>query len=155
MKNNKIFSDTFMKTSKKLWKNNKMKFLITGGAGFIGSHLALYLHEKGHQITIIDDFSTGNNFFLHNYEIITGNINNLEFLKKKLNGRKFDYLVHLASKSIVSDSFVNKKEYMDTNIFGTKKILELCSHLKINKVIFLRLQLFMVLQKIKKLAKIF
>ena len=113
-----------------------MKFLITGGAGFIGSHLALYLYERNHHITIIDDFSTGNNFFLHNYEIITGNINNLEFLKKKLNGKKFDYLVHLASKSIVSDSFVNKKEYMDTNIFGTKRILELCSHLKINKVIF-------------------
>lgn len=113
-----------------------MKFLITGGAGFIGSHLSLYLFERDHQITIIDDFSTGNNFYLHNYEIIRGNINNLEFLKKKLNGRKFDYLVHLASKSIVSDSFVNKKEYMDTNILGTKNILELCSHLKINKVIF-------------------
>ena len=66
-----------------------MKFLITGGAGFIGSHLALYLYERNHHITIIDDFSTGNNFFLHNYEIITGNINNLEshhldFGKKKL-----------------------------------------------------------------------
>ena len=113
-----------------------MKFLITGGAGFIGSHLALSLHEKGHQITIIDDFSTGNKIFLYNYEIITSNINNLEFLKKKLNGRKFDYLVHLASKSIVEDSFVRKKEYLDTNIRGTKNILELCSYLKIKKIIF-------------------
>ena len=59
-----------------------MKFLITGGAGFIGSHLALYLYERDHHITIIDDFSTGNNFYLHNYEIITGNINNLEFIDK-------------------------------------------------------------------------
>ena len=113
-----------------------MKFLITGGAGFIGSHLALYLYEKGNQITIIDDFSSGNKISLNNYEIITSNINNFEFLKKKLNGRKFDYLLHLASKSIVADSFLYQDEYINTNIAGTKCILELCSYLNINKVIF-------------------
>ena len=113
-----------------------MKFLITGGAGFIGSHLALYLYEKGHQITIIDDFSSGNKISLNNYEIITSNINNFEFLKKKLNGSRFDYLVHLASKSIVADSFLYQDEYINTNIAGTKCILELCSYLNINKVIF-------------------
>ncbi len=113
-----------------------MKFLITGGAGFIGSHLALFLYEKGHQITIIDDFSTGNEIYLHNYEIIRGNINNLEFFKKKLHHRRFDYLVHLASKSIVSQSFALEKQFIDTNVSGTKCIIELCSYLKINKVIF-------------------
>jgi len=113
-----------------------MNFLITGGAGFIGSHLALHLYEKGHQITIIDNFSTGNRIFLHNYEIIESDINNLEFLKKKLNNRKFDYLVHLASRSIVADSFLNEKDYIETNVLGTKNILELCCYLKINKIIF-------------------
>ena len=78
-----------------------MKFLITGGAGFIGSHIALQLHEKGHEITIIDDFSTGNNFGLNNYEIINCNIIDYKTLVNKFNNRKFDFLIHLASKSIV------------------------------------------------------
>ena len=132
-----------------------MKFLITGGAGFIGSHLALFLYEKGHQITIIDDFSTGNEIYLHNYEIIRGNINKLEFFKKKLHHRRFDYLLHLASKSIVSQSFAHEKQYIDTNVLGTKCIIELCSYLKINKVIFSSTAAVYGSSKNKKIAENF
>jgi UDP-glucose 4-epimerase len=114
----------------------ELKLLITGGAGFIGSHIALNLFETKNKITIIDDFSTGNSTYLHNYEIIKCDINNIDLLKKKLKGRQFDFLIHLASKSIVSESFLNEKEYMNTNVSGTESILNLCLFLNIKKVIF-------------------
>ena len=104
----------------------ELKLLITGGAGFIGSHIALNLFEAENKITIIDDFSTGNSTYLHNYEIIKCDINNIDLLKKKLKDRQFDCLIHLASKSIVSESFLNEKEYMNTNVSGTESILNLC-----------------------------
>ena len=113
-----------------------MKFLITGGAGFIGSHIALQLHEKGHEITIIDDFSTGNNFGLDNYEIINCNIIDYKTLVNKFNNRKFDFLIHLASKSIVEDSFLFETKYMQTNVLGTSNIIKLCRKLDIKKLIF-------------------
>ena len=113
-----------------------MNILITGGAGFIGSHIALSLYEEGHKITIIDDFSTGNNFFLKNYEVIKSDINDYEKLKFKLSMKKFDLLFHLASKSILTESYEEFDKYNLTNVNGTKNIMKLCTELKIQKVIF-------------------
>ena len=57
-----------------------MNILITGGSGFIGSHLSLKLLENYNKITIVDDFSTGNNFGLVNVEVINCNILKSNFL---------------------------------------------------------------------------
>ena len=113
-----------------------MNILITGGAGFIGSHIALYSYEKGHQITIVDDFSTGNNFFLENYKVVECDINDFEKLKSELNTEKFDLLFHLASKSILTESYEQYEKYNSTNVKGTINIMKLCDHLKIRKIIF-------------------
>lgn len=113
-----------------------MNILITGGAGFIGSHIALSLYEEGHEVTIIDDFSTGNNYFLQNYEVIKCDINDFEKLKFKLDKKKFDLLFHLASKSILTESYNKYEEYKITNVNGTENIMKLCHELKIQKVIF-------------------
>mgnify|MGYP001205703307 CR=1 FL=1 len=113
-----------------------MNILITGGAGFIGSHIALKLYEKGHEVTIIDDFSTGNNCFLENYKVIKCDINDFEKLKFKLSMEKFDLLFHLASKSILTESYDKYQKYYLTNVNGTENIMKLCNKLKIQKVIF-------------------
>ena len=60
-----------------------MNILITGGTGFIGSHLSLKLLENYYKITIVDDFNTGNNFGLENVDVINCNILNYnKFLKR-------------------------------------------------------------------------
>ena len=80
-----------------------MKYLITGGAGFIGSNIAEVLQEKGEEVVIYDNFSTGfrENLrgFEHNIEVIEGDIRDLDSLKKAVKG--VDYILHQGALSSV------------------------------------------------------
>src|SRR5574337_243703 len=107
-----------------------MKLIITGGAGFIGSHLANYLVEKRHDVTIIDNLSHGK---LNNLSGIQEKINFLnldildyENLKKIL--KDADGVFHHAGLTSVDESFLKEKEYFDTNVKGTENILQLAQH---------------------------
>jgi nucleoside-diphosphate-sugar epimerase len=99
-------------------------FLITGGSGFVGSHLAEQLIKNGHCVTILDDLNTGN-------------IKNLEKIKEKINFvegdvrdklllqeicKKKDGIFHLAARASVQESFIKFEEYQDVNVNGTENI---------------------------------
>ena len=103
-----------------------MKYVVTGGAGFIGSHLAEELVEQGNQVTIIDNLNTGKE-------------KNLERIKKKIDFIKGDILdeelineitqdvngvFHQAALASVQDSFTKPDEYHKVNVIGTKNIFE-------------------------------
>ena len=74
-----------------------MKILLTGGAGYIGSHTSLGLLDNGHQITIIDNLSTGNKRLIpSNANFIECNIEDKEIITNLLQNEKFDILIHFA-----------------------------------------------------------
>jgi UDP-glucose-4-epimerase GalE len=115
-----------------------MYILITGGLGYIGSHVAYYLNNNGYKnIIIIDNLSSGiteNNkygkvFFIDILDIDT--MDKLVFQKYKI-----DCIVHLAGKAFVNDSFINTTIYYNTNVIGTCNILNLMVKYNINKLIF-------------------
>jgi nucleoside-diphosphate-sugar epimerase len=105
---------------------NMSKTLITGGAGFIGSHLADRLLREGHQVTVIDDLSNGR------MEFVTSGINamfadigdasTLRFVQQM----GFDVVFHLAAKPRVSYSVEHPAETNDENVGKTVKLLEAC-----------------------------
>jgi len=102
----------------------KLKSLVTGGAGFIGSHLCDLLLSKGHQVTVIDNLSTGR---LQNLEHIASNIN---FIDHDLSNphlgklQQFDYVFHLAGLADIVPSINSPSEYYAANVTGTLNLLE-------------------------------
>jgi UDP-glucose 4-epimerase len=101
--------------------------LITGGAGFIGSHLAESLVQNGFQVRVLDDFSNGkmlNIKGLFNYpsfQLIRGSVTNQEIVTKATSG--VDYIFHMAAQTHVDRSIVEPKQTFEVNTFGTLNIL--------------------------------
>lgn len=104
-----------------------MKFAITGGAGFIGSHIAEQLVSEGHQVTIIDNLNTGktNNLskVLDKINFVKGDIRDTKLLRDNLSG--VDGVFHQAALASVQESFDKIDEYKDVNVKGTEGILRL------------------------------
>lgn len=124
-----------------------MDALVTGGAGFIGSHLVDRLLSEGWRVTVIDNFDPfydpalkRNNIATHighaNYALLDLDIRDLDALRSALAGRHFDVLVHLAAKAGVRPSIARPLEYQDVNVRGTHNLLELAREMDILQFIF-------------------
>jgi len=103
-----------------------MRYLITGGSGFIGSHLAERLLDQGHSVTIIDNLSTGSEDNLlkvkKNIRFHHGNILDKPLMEKLI--AESDYVVHLAAALGVLNIINKPLESLKTNIQGTEVVLE-------------------------------
>ena len=114
-----------------------MKVLITGGAGFIGSHLADKLIEMGCQVSIIDNLSTGKlkniNPAVYHWNEDLNNIPSKDLISY-LKGVK--YVFHLAAKTSVEESIKNPLLYLKHNIDGMTKLLTACSKSGVKRFIF-------------------
>ena len=96
-----------------------MKLLIPGGAGYIGSHMVRYAQQAGHEVTILDNLSTGHEWAISDCELINVNLLDNEKLEKLLKGRSFDGVIHFAAKSLVSESSIKPNFYYHNNVSGT------------------------------------
>ncbi|MCW7461362.1 UDP-glucose 4-epimerase GalE [Leptospira limi] len=100
-----------------------MRVLVTGGAGYIGSHIVLELMELGHEIIIVDDMQKGNeaNLFPGN-EFIRGEIQDPEILKKAFS-KKVDAVFHFAAWKAAGESMTDPLKYTMNNLNGTFTLL--------------------------------
>ena len=110
-----------------------MKYLLTGGSGFIGSHLSESLTERGDSVTVIDNLSTGKNYLDNSVKFIEGSILDRNLMDSLIS--KNDQVLHLAAAVGVLNIVNNPLESLMTNIKGTEIILELCS--KYNKPVLI------------------
>lgn len=106
-----------------------MKIIITGGAGFIGFNVANLL-KKNHDVTVFDSKQP----ISKDVRFVKGNINDFESLRKSL--KNHDMLIHLAASLGVINTEENPVTTLDTNIIGTKNVLEACRLNNIKKIIF-------------------
>mgnify|MGYP006090315325 FL=1 len=104
-----------------------MDFVITGGAGFIGSHIAKQLVNTGHNVTILDNLSNGKKknltTIIDKIKFVNGDIRDFNLLKNTL--KNTDGVFHQAALASVQESFVKEQEYRDVNVGGTENILKL------------------------------
>lgn len=119
-----------------------MKVLVTGGAGFIGSHLTEFILSFGHEVLVIDNLDGG---WLRNLKNVEADPN---FSFKKVDVRdkdsldqifsehQFDWVFHLAAKADIVPSITDPRDYFETNVDGTFNILECAKKIKVKRFIY-------------------
>jgi len=114
-----------------------MSILITGGAGYIGSHIAEKLIQQKFKVVIIDNLKTGFKKLINKKSIfIKSDISNKKLLIKTINKYKIQTIIHLAAYLNVKEAEKNKKKYFKNNVLGTKIILEACRNNTVKNFIF-------------------
>lgn len=118
-----------------------MNVLVTGGAGFIGSHLAERLLFDGHKVTVLDDFSTGRPENLNHLKTKSGlhiynvNVSAQEKIQDYFPG--VDWVFHLAARADIIPSIVEPKSYHSSNVNGTVSVLESSRSAKVKRFVYI------------------
>ena len=114
-----------------------MKILLTGGAGYIGSHVLLSILKNHHEVYIIDDLSTGNrNLIPQNIQFLNCNINDEEKISNLLQNKSFDILLHFAGYIKVEESVKNPNKYFTNNTDNAIRLFETCYKNGLKNIIF-------------------
>ncbi len=113
------------------------RVLVTGGAGFIGSHIVEALVKADHETVVIDNLLTGKlkniEHLISDIKIERGDITDSMFLRRMFEG--IDCVIHLAALRSVPDSFENPGEYMRVNVGGTENVLEAAKETEVKRVV--------------------
>jgi len=114
------------------------KFLVKGGAGFIGSNIVKELVEAGEQVRVIDNFSTGKREnlepFLNQIELIEGDIRSYHIVREAVDS--VDYILHQAALPSVPRSIKDPVTTTEVNVTGTLHVLEAARDAKVKRVVF-------------------
>jgi UDP-glucose 4-epimerase len=121
-----------------------MNILLTGGAGYIGSHAAVVLSEAGHDVVIFDNFCNSQRSILLNLKkiigkelnCIEGDVRSTALVIKTLKNHQIDAVIHLAGLKAVGESIKNPIEYYANNVQGTISLLEAMKDAVIKTVVF-------------------
>ena len=114
-----------------------MNIIVTGGAGYIGSNIALALLDAGYEVTIIDNLSTGNERLIPSKaEFVKCNINDIEKLENLINKKKFTAIMHFAGFVEVEESVSYPEKYFENNTTNSIKLFDLCLQNGLSNIIF-------------------
>ncbi len=121
-----------------------MNILLTGGAGYIGSHTAVVLAQAGHKVVLLDNFSNSSPEVIERLEkilqsplaFIEADVRDTERLKQVLNEHQIDAVIHFAGLKAVGESVAKPIEYYANNIQGTISLLQAMSFANVKKLVF-------------------
>lgn len=113
-----------------------LKVLVTGGGGYIGSHMIKMLACNGHQVVTYDDLSTGFRDAISAGEFIYGSLLNLSQLKEVFTNNKFDAVIHFAGSIAVGESVLNPEKYYQNNVVGSLNLINTMKAHKVDKLVF-------------------
>lgn len=113
-----------------------MHVLVVGGAGYIGGHMVRCLRTAGHQVTVLDDLSSGRREFCGDAKLVVGNCGDRAVLGPLFEGTAFDAVMHFASFIQVGESVQKPLEYYRNNVAATLTLVEAVVAAKVNRFIF-------------------
>lgn len=113
-----------------------MKFIVTGGAGYVGSHFVKLALDKGHEVVILDDLSTGHESFTEGCNLVEADLTNYQSYEKNKILENADCIFHFAGKSLVAESILKPELYLESNLLGTINLLKLMKKNEIKNIVF-------------------
>ena len=110
--------------------------LVTGGAGYIGSHTVLQLVARGERVVVLDDLSTGFRQAVRDVPLVVGNVGDRRLVDQLLAEHRVDTIVHFAAHTIVPESVANPLKYYGNNTCATRSLLEAASQAGVKHFVF-------------------
>ncbi len=112
------------------------RILVTGGAGYIGSHTVLALAEAGHEVVVYDSLEEGHAEAVRGFHLIQGNLHDSVTLEAALRDNRVDAVVHFAAFLKVPESMQNPGKYFHNNTAGTQNLLEVMVKAGVKRLVF-------------------
>lgn len=113
-----------------------MRILVTGGAGYIGSHTVKWLLAHGHQVTVYDNLSLGHRAAVPAEILIEGDLKDVDHLDQVLVGHQIDSVIHFAANSLVGESVTHPAKYYLNNLLNSLNLLERVRRHGIQRFVF-------------------
>lgn len=115
---------------------NKLKILVTGGAGYIGSHVVKALGKQGHDLIVYDNLSTGHRQAVTYGELVVGDLNEKDKLDELFRTQKFNAVLHFAGSIVVPESVSEPMKYYQNNTINSHFLISLSQKHNVDKFIF-------------------
>lgn len=113
-----------------------MNVLVTGGAGYIGSHVVRQLDQAGHDIVVLDNLSTGYRWAVTAGELVVGDLADEAVIEEVFASHKFDAVLHFAANIVVPESVANPLKYYSNNTRNTLNLLKAVDRHKVPYLVF-------------------
>lgn len=111
------------------------KILVTGGAGYIGSHVVQALQKAGYNVLVLDDLSTGSADTVTS-KLVVGSLSNTDLLKQVFSQNKIDAVMHFAGSIIVEESVLNPSKYFQNNVANSLNLLNCMVQFGVKKFVY-------------------
>jgi len=113
-----------------------LSILVTGGAGYIGSHMVQMLLNAGHKVTTFDNLSRGNRDVIIGGDFVEGDLLNQSDLVKLFSRKHFDVVMHFAALAYVGESVLKPRLYYENNVNGALNLINAMLDAGVNKMVF-------------------
>src|SRR5688500_16900110 len=113
-----------------------MTILVTGGAGYIGSHVVRQLGERRKQVVVLDNLSTGFRSALLDAKLVVGDTGDRDLVARVLSEHRVKTVMHFAAHTIVPESVSNPLKYYGNNTCSTRSLLQACSEAGVEHFVF-------------------
>ncbi|MGN7383983.1 UDP-glucose 4-epimerase GalE [Paenibacillus sp. SAFN-117] len=113
-----------------------MAVLVTGGAGYIGSHTVAELIDAKEEVVVVDNLSQGHRQALLGGKLYVGDIRDADFMETVFKENDIESVIHFAAYSLVGESMQNPAKYYDNNVYGTQRLLEIMKKYGTRRIVF-------------------
>jgi UDP-glucose 4-epimerase len=113
-----------------------MRILVTGGAGYIGSHAVRYLGSLGHEVFVYDNLVYGHREAVPAGSLVVGDLHDRKLLEQTMLARRIEAVMHFAAFAAVNESVVDPGKYFHNNVVGTLSLLEAMRAVGVKRIVF-------------------